>query len=64
MAGKLTESQREWLQWVSDAGGATDITDKRIALPMLRRGLVSYDTFQDTWRITPSGRAALEDKHG
>jgi len=60
---KLTPTQREWLEWVWSAGGATDITDKRIAMPMLKRGLVRYDTFQDMWRITEAGRATLPPSH-
>ena len=57
---KLTKAQRLWLEWVGSCfDGVQDITDTRTAMPMLKRGLVSYDAFQDCWRITEAGRAAI-----
>ena len=61
--GKLTKAQREVLAWIGSqlSGGVTDITDRRTVNPLMNRGLLSYDTFQDVWRITPAGRAALSE---
>lgn len=58
---KLTKAQASLLDWIgSQASGVTDISDRRTAGPLLDRGLLTYDIFQDAWRITPAGRQALE----
>lgn len=58
---KLTKAQREWLTWVRDAGGVTDVSDKRIANPLGLRGYVIHWSNGDCWSITELGRAALKD---
>lgn len=72
---KLTDAQRNTLQACSDwaapfeitsyrndaTGEIVDLGGLRNTLGWLRnRGLVEYGMMNDTWRITPAGRAALE----
>lgn len=60
---RLTPKQREWLQWVRDAGGVTDVTDRSIARRVQAKGFVQFCRHDDSYFITPEGRRALEEKH-
>ena len=65
---KLTKAQRNFLEWLgSQPNGVVDITDERIASPLIDRGLALkfFETqgaiLRPVWTITSAGRAALAD---
>lgn len=60
--GKLTKAQREVLEWLGTVSGVTDIYDQRVINALMRKGLVDYDGWQSEWRISPLGRAALNQE--
>jgi hypothetical protein len=62
---RLTKAQRSELATLAAAPGMQRAYDLRTMNALLLRGLVTYDGFQELYRITQRGLAALEDhSHG